>query len=87
MALRDFYQENTHLLARRDTSGRTGVRPCRVSRGLDNVCAIQDEVTQSQLTVTLCSVPMGEGKGDGGTNYYVLFHDEATGVALVMDPT
>ena len=86
MALRD-YQENTHLLARRKTSGRTGFRPCRVSRGLDNVCAIQDEVTQSQLTVTLCSVPMGEGKGDGGTNYYVLFHDEATGVALVMDPT
>ena len=52
---------------------------------LDNVCAIQDEVTQSQLNVTLCSVPMGEGKGDGGTKYYVLFHDEATGVALVKD--
>ena len=45
------------------------------------LCVVQDAATQSQLTVGLCFLPI-----PAATNYYVLFYDEATGVALVVDP-
>ena len=44
------------------------------------LCAIQDAASKSQLTVGICMLPI-----PAATNYHVLFHDEATGVALVTE--
>ena len=44
------------------------------------LCAIQDAASKSKLTVGICMLPI-----PAATNYHVLFHDKATGVALVTE--
>ena len=44
------------------------------------LCAIQDAASKSKLTVGICMLPI-----PAATNNHVLFHDKATGVALVTE--